>query len=78
MASYTIRQHVYRDPHTFVEIESNATVGSKTVKLIGQGFAKRNACDAPNRNIGYEVAIARAVEDVRRQRTRIKIATSKK
>jgi len=77
MTSYTVRQHIYRDPHTFVEIESAATIGNKTIKLIGRGFAKRNACDAPSRDIGYEVAMARAVEDVRRQRAKIKHALSR-
>ncbi len=70
--SYSVRQHVYRDPHTFVEIEATVSVGKQVVKLTGQGFAKRNACDAPNRSIGYEVAIARAIEDLRRQRARVK------
>ncbi len=72
--AYQVMAHIYKDPHTFVEIEDIATIGRRAIKIVGHGFAKRNACDKPNKNIGYEVAIARAIEDVRRKRTKIKNA----
>jgi hypothetical protein len=78
MVSYKVRTHIYKDPHTFVEIEDAISVSGKTIRLIGRGFAKRNACDQPNKDIGYEVAAARAVEDLRQQRTNLKIAMKKK
>lgn len=70
--NYTVLEKVHKDPYTYVKIASKTSIGGKAVTLVGQGFTKRNACDTPNPNIGYEVALSRAIEDLRGRRTKLK------
>jgi hypothetical protein len=72
MNSYTVKTNRYKDPYTYVVVEQTIEApvpgGKKTVKIQGEGFTKRSACDAPSKSVGYEVALARAIEDLRKNR----------
>lgn len=70
--TYTIRKQVVKDPHTYVELEGKVMINGDEVPIIGQGFAKRNQRDTPNKQVGLELAIERAVADIRQKRSRIK------
>jgi hypothetical protein len=71
-SSYVVREHIYTDPYTTVVIESKTHIGSNEVIIEGRGMTKRDKRDVPNKTIGYEVALARAIEDVRAKRIALK------
>jgi len=70
--NYKIVERTHKDPYTYVKLEAKANIAGFTTTLTGIGFTKRNACDAPDKRVGYEVAEARAKEDIRKQRSKIK------
>lgn len=78
MFNYRVKQKVHKDPYTYVKLEANFNIGNRTIVIEGEGFTKRNSCDAPNKKIGLEVAETRAKDDLRKKREKIKTALRKK
>lgn len=72
MLPYEIVQHTYADPWTHVLIRERTRIGKQTFTLMGEGFARRSSTDAPNRQVGFEVALVRAREQVRQRRKKMK------
>lgn len=75
--NYRIVEKIHQDPYTMVKIETTININGKKIKLEGVGFTKRNSCDAPNPQIGAEVAETRAKEMIRKKRNEIKKALKK-
>lgn len=47
---------ILRDPYTYVELEYKG--------IVGKGFAKRNPIDEPNMQLGYNIALGRALHEI--------------
>lgn len=72
--TYKVIRHIYDDPYTFVEVEGRL-MGESVITAVG--FAKRSPEDQPNEQIGYELAVTRAKQKIRRKRQLMKQALRK-
>jgi hypothetical protein len=74
---YQVVEKACLDPHTMVKLRDVITVGDKKVVIEAIGMSKRASNDAPNPEIGYAFAVARAEERLRAKRQAIKKSRKK-
>lgn len=65
---YNVLVHSYLDPWTYVKIREEVLVKGRPRGFTGEGFARRRAEDKPNEQVGFELALIRARENVRRKK----------
>lgn len=73
--TYKVIRRIHDDPFTYVEVEGRL-MGDTVIRE--SGFAKRCPEDAPNEQVGFELAFARAKQKIRAKRKQMKKAMRKK